>query len=58
MVNPHLRDRTGDSARWVLQQIVQLADQMPELTDVELRDRLLTLAGVGPAQEVDRGRPG
>lgn len=37
-------DRAGDSARWVLQQIVQLADQMPELTDRELRQRLLALA--------------
>jgi hypothetical protein len=30
--------------RWILQQVVQLADEMPKLTDVELRDRLLALA--------------
>ncbi|MGH4008505.1 MAG: hypothetical protein ACRDTH_10190 [Pseudonocardiaceae bacterium] len=30
--------------RWTLRQIVQLADQMPELTDQQLRARLLALA--------------
>lgn len=50
LVNAHLRDRAGDyaeqvgAARWILQQIVQLVDQMPELTDRELRTRLLALA--------------
>jgi transposase-like protein len=30
--------------RWTLRQIVQLADQVPDLTDRELRARLLALA--------------
>jgi hypothetical protein len=49
VVNPHLRDRAGDYAeevgrlRWYLQQIVALGDAADGLTDLELRDRLLTL---------------
>jgi hypothetical protein len=31
--------------RWTLAQVITLADEMPKLTDVELRDRLLALAG-------------
>jgi transposase-like protein len=30
--------------RWVLAQVITLADEMPTLTDMELRTRLLTLA--------------
>lgn len=30
--------------RWTLRQVVELADQMPELTNQQLRDRLLALA--------------
>jgi hypothetical protein len=30
--------------RWALVQVVTLADELPKLTDVELRDRLLELA--------------
>jgi hypothetical protein len=43
LVNPHLRDRADDYAeqvrvaRWILGQVVQLADDMPKFTDVELR---------------------
>jgi hypothetical protein len=30
--------------RWLLQQVVTLADEMPHLTDEQLRDRLAALA--------------
>jgi hypothetical protein len=30
--------------RWTLAQVIAVADDAPELTDRELRDRLLTLA--------------
>jgi hypothetical protein len=30
--------------RWTLRQVVILASEIPELTDVEVRDRLLALA--------------
>lgn len=30
--------------RWILRQVVALADDVPKLTDAELRDRLLALA--------------
>lgn len=33
--------------RWALAQVVTLADEMPKLTDVELRTRLLTLTESG-----------
>jgi ribosomal protein L37AE/L43A len=33
--------------RWALAQVVTLADEMPKLTDVELRNRLLTLTESG-----------
>lgn len=50
LVNPHLRDRASDyaeqlgAARWLLGQVVALADEAPTLTDRELRHRLLALA--------------
>jgi hypothetical protein len=31
-------------SRWVLGQVISLADDAPELTDAQLRDRLLALA--------------
>ncbi|MGH3899321.1 MAG: hypothetical protein ACRDTA_13985 [Pseudonocardiaceae bacterium] len=51
-VNPHLAyfERLAATVeeigrqRWILRQVVQLAHDLPELTDVELRDRLLALA--------------
>jgi hypothetical protein len=33
--------------RWTLAQVITLADEIPKLTDVELRTRLLTLAELG-----------
>jgi hypothetical protein len=33
--------------RWALAQVITLADEMPTLTDVELRTRLLTLTESG-----------
>ncbi len=49
---------------WTLAQVITLADEIPKLTDVELRDRLLALAecagrvcGCASAQSVARGRP-
>jgi hypothetical protein len=33
--------------RWALAQVVTLADEMPKLTDVELRTRLASLAESG-----------
>jgi hypothetical protein len=33
--------------RWALAQVVRLADEMPKLTDMELRTRLLTLTESG-----------
>ena len=37
-------------SRWMLGQVISLADDTPELTDAQLRDRLLVLA--------DRSREG
>ncbi|MGH3833533.1 MAG: hypothetical protein ACRDRS_24375 [Pseudonocardiaceae bacterium] len=54
MVNPHLRStHLADLAaaveeigrlRWTLRQVITLADDAPQLTDQQLRDRLLALA--------------
>jgi hypothetical protein len=33
--------------RWALAQLITLAEEMPKLTDVELRTRLLMLAELG-----------
>jgi hypothetical protein len=39
--------------RWTLTQVIALADDAPGLTDEQLRDRLLALAGPGtPSQRV------
>lgn len=55
VVNPHLRPaylaNPGAAAeeigrlRWELRKVVTLADQAPTLTDQQLRDQLLALAG-------------
>ncbi len=54
VINPHLRADYFDQLattvkeigrlRWLLRQVVQLADDAPQMADVELRTRLLTLA--------------
>jgi hypothetical protein len=33
--------------RWTLAQVITLADEMPKLTDVELRTRMLMLTKLG-----------
>jgi CTP:molybdopterin cytidylyltransferase MocA len=54
VVNPHLRsgylaglaaavEQVG-AARWILRQVVQLADQAPQLADEQLRAQLVALA--------------
>lgn len=50
LINSQLRDRAGDYAeqagalRWYSHQIITLAQESPQLTDRELRRRLLALA--------------
>lgn len=51
VVNPHLRAGYLAAAaeeirrlRWTLRQVITLADDVPTITDQQLRDRLLALA--------------
>jgi hypothetical protein len=56
VVNPQPQPEI-DRLRWVLGQVIALAHDAPDLTDAQLRDRLLLLAvQIGPEKGSSCGR--